>query len=342
MDKSVNNLDQNLQSKDADNGSLVSDNKPEIDDKQPEKHKHRTVGNRIYDFGVFGSVAWAGVSAVSALGAYEAMHGNNKNFDWFRNLTKNLYSGLKNTLSKGIMKNAKPETVDAVSKNTTMVFALGMGGHTLMPLIKWMEDHRQSNAAKIDKALGTTPPDAKEVEKEPKQSWKSVFSGRLISWASAFAVVLAVPHKITSKVNDYFGEKGAEAWMKFKPKSNPAKVRRWSDIISFDLAFTALTATVTWAFSRFIAKKNSKTLDEAEEAVYQLNPIAPNPLGEEEREPEKQSNFVNKVQSQNPSMKDPAATAFIDKIKGDEKAHIAAASFIDKINSEANLSPARV
>lgn len=284
---------------------------------EPEKKKKRTAGNIIYDFGVFGSIAWAGVCAMSALTAHEAMHGNNKYFNWLRTLNNVVLGGLSKTLSKSIMKNSPKETVDAVARNTTMVFTLGMGGHTLMAPIKWLEDNRQKNAAKIDKLLGTEPPDSEVVAREPKQSWGSVLSGRMLSWGIAFATVTAMGPKLISKVNNSFSKKGVDAWMKFKPQSNPESVKKWSDIISFDVAFTAVTAFVTYAFSRFVAKKGEKEPDVGDN-LYKLNPIAPNPLGELDDEPQKNAtNFAKNIKLERKLPIEPHG-AFIDRIQGDD------------------------
>lgn len=285
---------------------------------EPEKAKKRTLGNKIYDFGVFGSIAWLGVSTMSALTAHEAMHGNNPRFNWLRTVNNTVFKSISSFLSKSVMKKSKKETVDAVANHTTMVFTLGMGGHTLMAPIKWLEDNRQSNAAKIDKMLGTNPPDAKEIADEPKQSWKSVLSGRMLSWSMAFATVLAAGPKLVNKVNDYFGKKGEEAWMKFRPKSNHDSVKKWSNLIAFDLIFTAVTAAVTYAFSRFVAKKY-----DVGDNLYELNPIAPNPLGEEESPKKIQKSFAQKVTSERKTEQAPSA------------------SFIEKLNTENNLGHAR-
>ena len=118
--------------------------------------KKRTWGNVIYDFGVFGTIAWAGVAALSSVSAHESQYGKNKAFGWLRTLNDKAYGGLKNVFSKSILKGAKPETIDGYAKGTTMFLTLGMGGNALMAPIKWLEDHRQSNAAKIDHLLGTT------------------------------------------------------------------------------------------------------------------------------------------------------------------------------------------
>ncbi len=344
MDDSVHNKDQQDVAAEAANKQEVSEQKPEANSetssKAPDKKKHRTTGNIIYDFGVFGSAAWLGVSAMSAITANEAMNGSNKNFNWLRSLHKNVTSGLTKFFSKTILKNASPETLHGTAGNMSMIFILGMGGNTMVAPIKWLEDHRQSNAAKIDNLLGTTPPDKDVIAKEPKQSWKSVLTGRLLSWGACFASVAAVGPKLVGKVNDYFGEKGANFWMKMKPHSNPVKVRKWSDLISFDLLATALTATVTWALSRSFAKKHDRNLDDVEDSLYQLNMAAPNPLGDlDEADTPAKPGHAESVKQARKNY-DPAAAAFVNKIKGDEKAHAAAASFIDKVQRDTSVQPA--
>ena len=55
-------------------------------DTPEEHHKRRTVGNKIYDWGIYTTFAWAGVAGLSLLSAHEAMHGNNPNFNWLRKM----------------------------------------------------------------------------------------------------------------------------------------------------------------------------------------------------------------------------------------------------------------
>ena len=319
MDNSVQDKTGVSPVQDVDKKPLVSEAKDESAHRGHDGKKHRTLGNKIYDFGVFGTMAWGGVSTMSALTANEAMNGSNKNFNWLRKLNDNAYKAVSNVLSKTLMKGSAPENIHGMSRNMTMVFILGMGGHTLMAPIKWLEDHRQSNAAKIDKALGTTPPDQQEIEKEPKQSWKSVLSGRMISWASAFGAIAAMGPELTTKVNDYFGERGAKTWMKIKPHADPVKVRKWSDLLAFDILATALTAGVTWGCSRFFAKKHDKNLDTVEDSLYQLNPAAPNPLGDLDEE-DRQRSFADKVKVSERKEMVPAPASYMDKIQNEPTA----------------------
>jgi hypothetical protein len=240
---------------------------------QKPVQKKRTFGNIVYDFGVFGSIAWIGVAALSAFSAHEAMHGNSKMFGWLRSLNDKVFSGLSNLISK-TFKNASKETVDGYAKGTTMFLTLGMGGNALMAPIKWLEDNRQKNAARIDDIAGTIPPDPETIAHEPKQTWKSVLTGRLASWGLSYAAFLAMGPKLTGKISDYFGEMAAERWMKIRPQSNPASVRKWTDIAAFDVLFTIITAGLTYAFSRSFAKKEEKQHD-FEDGIYDIVPTDP-------------------------------------------------------------------
>lgn len=238
-----------------------------------KRRKQRTFGNVIYDFGVFGTIAWIGVAALSAFSAHEAMFGTSKWFGWLRTINDKVFSGLSNSLQK-IFKNTPKETLDGYAKGTTMFVTLGMGGNALMAPIKWMEDNRQRNAARIDNLLGTTPPDPETIEHEPKQTWKSVFSGRMMSWGLSYAAFLAMGPKVTSKISNWFGERSADIFMRLSPKSNAGNVRKWADIAAFDALFTVITATLTYAFSRSVAKKDEehKPLGEG---LFELSPAAP-------------------------------------------------------------------
>lgn len=237
------------------------------------REKKRTIGNIIYDFGVFGTIAWLGVAALSAFSAHEAQYGKNKYFGWLRTINDKASSGITKMLSTTILKDASPKTIEGYAKGTTMFLTLGMGGNALMAPIKWLEDNRQSNAALIDKALGTTPPDPETVAHEPKQTWKSVLSGRLISWGTSYLAFLAMGPALTGKISNWFGDHTTKAWMKMKPASNPQTVRKWADIAAFDVLFTVITASLTYMCSRSIAQKNEN--HQAQDGLHEVNVISP-------------------------------------------------------------------
>jgi len=122
--------------------------------------------------------------------------------------------------------------------------------------------------------LGTTPPDPETIENEPKQSWKSVFAGRLLSWGGSYAAFLAMGPKLTGVINDKVGKYATEKWLKLSPHSNPVTVRKWADIAAFDALFTAITSSATYILSRYVAKKDDKKID-AEDEIFEINPVDP-------------------------------------------------------------------
>ena len=234
---------------------------PPAEPKAAPKVKHRTVGNIIYDWGIYGTFAWGVVALASALSAHEAMHGNHKVFNWLRSLNNNCISGLSSFLSSTLLKGKPKALIDGWARGSTMFVTLGMGGWAMMAPIKWLEDNRQSNAAKIDNALGTTPPDPETIEHEPKQTWHSVLSGRLYSWGLSYAAFCLMGPTVTDQLNDKIGEYATQAWMKVRPKAHLPTVKKWANIAAFDALFTVITASATYLWSRQVAKN-----DEAAEA----------------------------------------------------------------------------
>lgn len=216
----------------------------------PPVPKHRTVGNKIYDGAVYTTFAWGGVALASAVSAYAAQHGKS----WWRAFN----DACVNSLEKVIKKiPAMPErNIKHYAKGTTMFLTLGLGGWLMMAPIKWLEDNREKNAARIDRLLGTREPDPRVVEAEIPQTWHSVLSGRMVSWGLSYAAFLAMPPKVAQAANEFFSKATAKAWMKIRPSSNAVNVKKWTDIAAFDALFTVITATVTYAYSRYVARQD--------------------------------------------------------------------------------------
>lgn len=241
-----------------------------------QKKKKRTVGNRVYDWGVYTTFAWAGVAAFSMFLAHESLHGTHKMFGWLRSLNKGIHDGLSGILSKTVMKHSPKENVEEWAKATTLFTILYLGGSMLMAPIKWLEDHRHSNAAKIDNLLGTTPPDPETIAKEPKQTWKSLLSARFLSSVIGYGGFILVGPRIAGKSSRWFGEKFTGIWQKLRPNCNAETVRKWADIGAFDAMVTAGTAATTYGFSRLIARKNDPA-PAVEDALYLIDPATPTP-----------------------------------------------------------------
>src|SRR5690606_27025624 len=86
------------------------------------------------------------------------------------------------------------------------------------------------------------------------------------------------------KASKWFGEKAANVYFRFKPIAENADaayketrvktVRKWSDLGAFDVFFTVITASIMYAFSRSVAKRTGRNVDE----MMTLDPATPTPL----------------------------------------------------------------
>ncbi len=248
------------------NGGLTIRDIPARAESQPNnldcQEKNRTLGNKIFDWGVYSSVAFAGVTAVSLLVAHQAKSGSLKSFEWLRTGYKNISKGLSTHIFEKILNGRPREDIEQWANDTTMYGMLAAGGTTLMPVIKYMEDNRQKLAAKIDNALGSTQPYPKLIEQEPKQSWLSVMSGRATSIAVSFSAFLLMGPKISEAASAWTGKKLTNSVVSVAPNVNIEKTGKLAKLLAFDAIFTAITAAVTYVASRTVAKKHDKTYHE--------------------------------------------------------------------------------
>lgn len=265
---------------------------PENQECLEEKKKQRTWGNVIFDWGVYASIAWAGVSAFSLATAHLAMNSKHAGLAPLRDFYQGMKNGVAGFLKSTLMKYkgaahdvaAKLEHDKRVNKwasGTALYYILGAGGSILMWPIKYLEDNRLKLAAKIDNALGTTPPDPELVKKEPKQTWGSVFAGRALSVIGIGygSFVLMGPDR-ASKISKWVGKHATKGWMHISPQSKLRPVHKIMNTAVFDVLFTVITASVTYAFSRFVARSHDRKL-EAEDALLAVNPVAPNLLADQ-------------------------------------------------------------
>lgn len=262
------------------------------------KKKKRTIGNIIYDFGVFGSIAWLGNSFFSVLAGYGAQHGfgvklgdeTRAGEHWsskgLHKVSKKAESGIKNQLERSNLAQThlSEGTRNYLAEGSALYATLAIGSMALLAPLKWMEDKRKTNAAKIDEMLGTTPKDADAVKDEPPQTWRSVFSGRVVSLAVGYAAVVGMafmPEKVRN-LPKWFGEKTTNVIMRGDLESNPAKaekVRAWADIGAFDAVFTVVTAGITYLSSRRVARKQQeKHQRQVHPPVAAASPSAPKTL----------------------------------------------------------------
>ncbi|MEI7670069.1 MAG: hypothetical protein WCJ33_08310, partial [Pseudomonadota bacterium] len=135
----------------------------------------------------------------------------------------------------------------------TLITALGAGGTLLLPITKWLEDRREKISAFFDKIAGK---EVKEITPEAEQTWESLGKGRLVSWGTVYAIFIALGPNIVDFVQKKVGGFATNIFTSIFKNSDKEKVGKWADLAVFDLLFTAVSASITYIFSRKVAEHN--------------------------------------------------------------------------------------
>jgi len=166
-------------------------------------------------------------------------------------------------------------------------------GSLMAPLVKLFEDRREKFGKALDNLLGTTPPDDKPYEAEPKQSWGSVLGGRFVTAAIVVPTAVALDRvKVFDQVlnkniplNDkLFNNPGERFGEKLKKVPAIAKIFRGHDVkeLTRIAAFEAFYTTVCTAGLYLSSRTFARWFDSKKEARenvtsdhLQATPLAP-------------------------------------------------------------------
>jgi hypothetical protein len=140
-----------------------------------------------------------------------------------------------------------------------LIGVLSLGGTSLLPVLKFLEDRRKPISAWFDKIAGKTPVEPSQVKAEPKRTWPDIIKGRIGSLALVYSVLGIFGPVFIDNVQNWIGD-GATRLIK-KPVVTPTATTKipigsaqyWARLAVFDLFFTAVTATATYAFSKAAA-----------------------------------------------------------------------------------------
>jgi hypothetical protein len=137
----------------------------------------RTLGLKLFDATFYGGVVNTIIFLASTASTYWTYHGNTVGkagsaLRWCGEQFYKRRKPIENALGKiGVTGEA--------GKVGTTVFWSFVDGTVFTPLIKMIEDRRERIALSIDTLLGTKADNMRAYDAEPKQSWKSVFIGRM-------------------------------------------------------------------------------------------------------------------------------------------------------------------
>lgn len=148
------------------------------------RKRKKTRGEVQFDWGTYGGVALLGNEAASLLITTQAEHGIGKNWharqmEYFKSL-------------KG--KKFVPEYVHSGGLMNVLIALIG--GMTMVPFVKYLEDHKGEIVRKADRAHYGDRVDSdpsiieahKEMDEAPKQTWGSLWKGRALTVVGAVVV----------------------------------------------------------------------------------------------------------------------------------------------------------
>ncbi len=267
---------------------------------KPLDTSQKTTGERAYDVVQFltGKVFILAATAVLAFKA-DPVHGGDKIFG-MPNFLKSFQQWLTRSF-KPLAESGKAGEI--VSKAAASTMVLSWGGNFFMPIIKWLENGRESIANFFNRTIGK--PGEEDIAHErlkdlPKQNWIDVIKGRVMAWLTVFSALTAVDslagkdasgRPYFDKYEDGFSRKiicslpgvGQEAKQiaalplseKIPAHLEKNGVYRFGKVAALDL-FATSAAIIVWnTISRFSAKKRMDKIHTPPIAPLQQHDEAP-------------------------------------------------------------------
>lgn len=241
------------------------DSVPEMTDTKlpPEAQpdKPRTLGLKLFDFFLYPVLFNTLVFGASVGATFLTRHGDH--YGWWGTKIKNRGDWLSGKFRDWFKMG--PESAE-MSK---MVFFSWFDGSLLAPVVKFFEDRREVIGCWLDHKFGTKPEDLSVYDKEPKQSWLSVLTGRFTTAAVVVPTAYLLDKKgwnntIFTKPGEKFG-----GWLAKKPafarRFEPDTLKSLMGIGVFEAFYTTVCTAGLYFSSRFIARVTGKKETPAEE-----------------------------------------------------------------------------
>ena len=254
----------------------------------PKKDK-RTLGLWLVDTLIYPIVNNFGVFGISLAATYLTDHGwpqpaNGKQLGpvrtWVGNFLRDRGVGLDKLLQSWGMSKKTAEM--------SRMVAYSFGDGTLVaPFVKVLEDRREKMALAIDTTLGTKPKDESVYDAEPKQTWRSVVEGRLLTSLVVVPTAVLLNTKFKNgkaflkpneSLNDYFfnnpGMKIGEEIEKNSPKIKAGIEKMFGKVHLptffkigiFEAFYTTVCTAGLYIISRCVARANPPKAKHAHDA----------------------------------------------------------------------------
>lgn len=184
--------------------------------------RRKTKGEKTFDWLTYGGFGWIANEFVSGEIADQTIEKGGKLNHFYDSIVNKLHKTFKIDLNN----NSKSSWITTV----TSIFVMTLGGHLMVGPIRYFEDRKNKIVRGLDviidgkQALDNPKTIAKHeaMDKEPQQSWGSLWQGRLVTVASAIGMHFAI------------GEKNA--WStKFLSDDSP--LSKWSSLERINTSF---------------------------------------------------------------------------------------------------------
>lgn len=234
-----------------------------------ERKARRTVGLKIFDNILYTGLANTGVFLISVGATYLTNRGHTQfKPGTLMDSVGKFFHSRGTMLEEFLMRRGMPKGSAEMTKMVGLSF---LDGSLVAPLVKVAEDHREEIGKKIDDALGTTPTDLSVYQKEPKQTWGTVFMGRLATAAVVvpIAATLDKTHIMTKSgkksLNDaWFRDSGIKTgeWVQNKPKIarlfKNLDIREIFRVTYFEAFYTSVCTLGLYFSSRAFARRHDQ------------------------------------------------------------------------------------
>ena len=235
----------------------------------------RTLGLKVVDNVIYSLVNNSAVFVMSVFATYLTEHG------WPKPFSGKALGAKRQWLGEQFQK--RGQRVDrffidklhwepGFAQGMRMVTFSFLDGTFIAPFVKVLEDRREKMAMAIDTALGTKPKDESVYEAEPKQSWGSVITGRLLVSAvvvpTAFALgklktPWGIPNEVLftkpgMKVGSYIEQQMPQVKQGIQRVFGKVDMPFLFKTTFFEFFYTGLCTLGLYNVSRAIARKHPK------------------------------------------------------------------------------------
>jgi|GEM_PF-3066855 len=221
-----------------------------IETEQKERASGKTWGEYLFDSSVYLGLGYAANAAISVALTHQAQNIPNS---WLRKSMESAEGYWRKGI--GTLTNDQKQ-IDYWAPYMNRMLYLSSGGYILLLPTKWLEDNKKAIVEKMDGIFNTGPktPEQQQAfdeyyDNQPKQSYTSLFAGRLI--AHPIIVMAAVPimlklhgtDKVGGVLEKFFGES-----IKNHPHGDKLK-QLWSE----EIILSGTAAVLTYIFSKSAA-----------------------------------------------------------------------------------------